>query len=162
MAGLGGCKACLVAAACVLAATGCQFDDQRCGPKKAVVERIVDGDTIVLDSGEKIRYLMIDTPELSDGGECFSGEARDFNSDAVLGKEITLEYDTECTDRFGRLLAYIYVDGREINTLMVERGYACVLHISPNGDERVVEFETLESQARSEGRGLWACEDTPC
>ena len=74
----------------------------------------------------------------------------------LLGKQVTLTYDQQCTDRYGRLLAYVKIDGQEVNTVLVERGYACVLHIPPNGDDRVDEFDMLEYRAKLEGRGLWA------
>ena len=86
-----------------------------------------------------------------------------FNTDLVLGKPIELDYDEECTDRFGRTLAYVSVGGQEVNTLLVERGFACVLHIPPNGDDRADEFDALEDAAKAAGRGLWGtCDPIPC
>lgn len=148
----------------------CVPGPDRCGPSEGVVVRVRDGDTIELDTGDVIRYLMIDTPEIGSGagdpGECFAAEAKQANEDLVAGQRVTLAYDTECTDRFGRTLAYVSVNDREINSLLVERGFACVLYIPPNGEERRSEFESLESLAKQEGRGLWgpACENesTPC
>ena len=65
--------------------------------------------------------------------------------------------------RWDGVVAYVTVDGVEINGVIVERGYACVLHIPPNGDDRVDEFEELELRARQLGRGLWAaCDPRPC
>ena len=135
-----------------------------CGPSEATVTSVVDGDTIELDSGERVRYLMIDTPESTGGAtDCFGQNARQFNSDLVLGKRVSLDYDQECEDQFGRLLAYVSVDGVEVNSLMVERGYACVLHIPPNGTARVDEFNLLEAVARTEGRGMWGlCQEVTC
>ena len=77
---------------------------------------------------------------------------------------ITLRYDdAACHDRYGRLLAYVAVDGREINALLVERGYACVLYLPPAGTSRHEAFEALEAAARAQHRGLWAaCEVAPC
>ncbi len=129
--------------------------------------RVLDGDTIDLESGERIRYLMVDTPEISHSAEevaeCFAEEAKQFNTDLVAGQTVSLAYDTECTDRFDRLLAYVSVGDREVNTLLVERGFACVLHIPPNGVDRKDEFESLESQAMQQNKGLWeSCESTPC
>lgn len=156
---------------CALALTAnCVPSADRCGPSEGVVVRVLDGDTIELESGVTIRYLMVDTPEISHNSsevaECFSGEAKQFNEDLVAGQTVTLDYDTECTDRFGRTLAYVSLDDREINSLLVERGFACVLYIPPNGGDRRSEFETLESLAKQAGRGLWgpACENesTPC
>ena len=134
-----------------------------CGPTSGHVARVVDGDTIELASGEKIRYLMIDTPESTTEIECFGENAKQFNSDLVGDKDIELRYDVECEDRFGRLLAYITVGGVEVNTLMVERGFACVLHIPPNGDDRADEFDALEDAAKAAMKGLWgACSPFPC
>jgi micrococcal nuclease len=61
------------------------------------------------------------------------------------------------------LLAYASVDGREVNAALVELGYACTLHVPPNGDARAAEFENLELRAASEQRGLWShCEARAC
>jgi micrococcal nuclease len=149
--------------ACVLLA-GCGADGSVCGPTSGVVSNVVDGDTIDLESGERIRYLLVDTPESTNGAtDCFGQNAKTFNSDLVLGKEVTLVYDVECTDRFGRLLAYVSVGGTEVNSLLVERGYACVLHIPPDGDDRVDEFQALEDEAKANDRGMWGlCEVVTC
>ncbi len=155
---LGGALGIALAAACAAA------DEDRCGPTKAVVADVIDGDTIELDSGERVRYLLVDTPEITQGkNDCWGAEARDFNRDLVLGKTISLEYDEVCEDDYDRLLAYIELDGRAINELMVERGYACVLHIPPNGADRIDEFESLEFAARMGMVGMWgACEEVTC
>ncbi|HUQ03165.1 MAG TPA: thermonuclease family protein [Kofleriaceae bacterium] len=129
----------------------------------ATVGRVIDGDTVELTDGRRVRYLMIDTPESTTETECFGPEAKDFNVALVGGKDITMRFDVEREDQFGRLLAYVTVDGAEINPVIVERGYGCVLHISPNGDDRVQEFDELELRARTLGRGLWsACTPRPC
>ena len=107
---------------------------------------------------------MIDTPESTTEIECYGEEAKAFNASLVEGVEVTLTYDVECQDRFDRTLAYVKVGDREVNSLLVERGFACVLYIPPNGADRANEFESLEAVAESENRGLWgACEeDPPC
>ena len=134
-----------------------------CGPTSGRVARVIDGDTIELESGEGIRYLMVDTPENTTSVECYGPEATAFNADLVEGKDVEIEYDAECEDRYDRLLAYVSVDGREVNSLLVERGFACVLYIPPNGTDREAEFDALEATARSESRGLWgACPENPC
>jgi micrococcal nuclease len=146
------------ALACTEPGTGSE-----CGPSTATVARVVDGDTIELESGERVRYLMIDTPESTTQTECFGPEAKLLNESLVAGKEITLRYDEECTDDYDRLLAYIEISGQEINRVIVERGYACVLHISPNGDDVVDEYDALETEARMLDKGLWgACDPLPC
>lgn len=132
-----------------------------CGESEGTVTRILDGDTIELDDGRKIRYLLVDTPETSDG-DCFADEAKQYNSDLVLNKTVDISYDVECTDMFNRTLAYVSVSGQEVNTLMVQRGYACVLHIAPNGESRVDEFRALQLDAERANRGLWSvCDPLP-
>jgi micrococcal nuclease len=142
----------------------CGETSSPCGPTTAVVARVIDGDTIELASGEKIRYLLVNTPETTGGkNECYGANAVQFNRDLVEGKTVELEYDQVCTDRFDRTLAYVRVNGQEVNTLLIERGYACVLHIPPNGDDRADEFEALEDAAKAANRGLWgACSPIPC
>lgn len=146
------------------AALGACGGDARCGPAEAEVARVLDGDTIELAGGERVRYLMIDAPELTGGpAACYGANAATFNTDLVLGKAVRLRYDALCEDPFGRTLAYVTVDGREVNALMIERGYACVLHLPPNGDGRAAELRALEAAARAAGRGLWgACDPAPC
>ena len=146
-----------------MVALGACSGEDTCGPTSGTVARVVDGDTIELTSGERIRYLMVDTPESTTTVECFGPEAAAFNADLVEGEAVEVEYDTECTDQFDRLLGYVRVGGREINTLLVERGFACMLYIPPNGRDREEEFESLEAVARAENRGLWgACPEIPC
>lgn len=149
--------------AALLLLAGCAPGASPCGPETGVVAAVTDGDTIELQSGEKIRYLMVDTPESTSSVECYGPEAKDFNRALVTGRQVTLRYDSQCTDRFGRLLAYVSVDGREINSLLVERGFACVLHIPPNGADRLEEFKALEASAKAANKGLWeACSTNPC
>ena len=136
-----------------------------CGPERDVVARVIDGDTVELASGAIVRYLLVDTPESVNGADdCFGHEAAAFDRTLVEGREVTLAYDdAACTDRYGRLLAYVTVDGREVNALLVERGYACVLYRPPAGTARHEAFEALERRARAGRRGLWgACEVASC
>jgi len=134
------------------------------GPREEKVTRVIDGDTVELESGEKVRYLMINAPETTNGhNDCYGSNAATFNSDLVLGKIVQLVTDVEPMDMFGRTLAYVSVDGREVNSLLLERGYACLLHISPNGDDRLDEFKALQTAAKTANAGLWgACDPIPC
>ena len=147
----------------LLACVGTDGDPNECGPAKGTVARVIDGDTIDLESGERVRYLMIDTPESTTETECFGPEAKQLNEMLVDGQEVSLTYDAECMDDYGRLLAYVELSGQVINEVIVERGFACVLHIPPNGDDVVDEYEALETEARMLEKGLWAaCDPTPC
>jgi micrococcal nuclease len=143
---------------------GCSDAGPICGPGEASVERVIDGDTIEITGAGKIRYLLVDAPELTGGrAGCFGSNALRFNTDLVLGKPIQLTYDVVCQDAHGRTLAYVTVDGQDVNRILVERGYACVLHIPPDGDARARELTAVEASARSARRGLWgSCDPTPC
>jgi len=134
------------------------------GPREEKVTRVIDGDTVELESGEKIRYLMVNAPETTNGhDDCYGSNAATFNSDLVLGKTVQLVTDVVPMDMFGRTLAYVSVDGQEVNSLLLERGYACLLHIPPNGDDRLAELKALETAAKTANRGLWgACNPIPC
>jgi micrococcal nuclease len=155
-------KAALPFAALLLASVGCSGGGP-CGATEATVTRVVDGDTIELDDGRKIRYLLVDTPETTGGhDDCYGTNAVTFNTDLVLNKTVQLDFDVECTDRYGRTLAYVTVEGQEVNRLIIQRGFGCVLHISPDGDSRVDEFTALQLDAMRSGRGLWAaCDPLP-
>ena len=157
-------RALVLAGVVALGTTGCGNPESECGSTEGVVERIIDGDTIELVGGVKIRYLMVNTPETTGGkNECYGNNAVTFNTDLVLGKTVQIDYDVECTDRFDRTLAYVSVNGQEVNSLLLERGYACLLHIAPNGDDRLAEFKALETSAKQRNAGLWgACTPIPC
>lgn len=150
----------------VMTSCGGGGDPNRCGPPQAIVARVVDGDTVELDDGTKVRYLMIDTPEISGGADdCYGPEARDFNAALVEGRRVSLRYDLACTDHYDRLLAYVYVESTEVNLRMVEYGYACVLVIAPNGADRELEYKTAEAEAKAAGRGMWdpdVCQEVAC
>jgi micrococcal nuclease len=128
------------------------------------VVRVVDGDTIRvrLDGGrtERVRYIGIDTPESVKPGtpvQCFAKKASHFNASLVSGRQVTLKTDAEERDRYGRLLAYVYADGRFVNRELVARGYARTLTIPPNV-AHADEFARLARRAREAGVGLWqAC-----
>ncbi|MCE9669064.1 thermonuclease family protein [Myxococcus stipitatus] len=135
-----------------------------CGPSSGRVVEVVDGDTLVLEGGARVRYLLVDTPETTGGhADCYGAEARAFNRRLVEGRAVTLVDGEACEDRFGRRLAYVRVDGQEVNTLLVERGLACVLHVPPAGSARKAEFQALEARARAARHGMWgACSPVPC
>lgn len=147
-----------------LLVVACGATTSPCGPTTGVVDSVVDGDTINLSSGERIRYLLADTPESTGGkNDCYGATATDYNRSLVQGKQVTLRYDAECKDRFNRLLAYVTVDGVEVNSKLVSEGYACVLYLPPDGQSRKEEFETLQSVAKTERRGMWgACQTVTC
>ena len=127
----------------------------------ATVTRVVDGDTVEvsLDGAiDDVRYIGVDTPESVAPGqpvECFGHRASEFNRTLVEGERVRLVFDEERRDRYGRLLAYVYVGPLFVNAELVRRGYARTLAISPN-TSRAAMFERLARQAGSDGRGLWS------
>jgi micrococcal nuclease len=135
-----------------------------CGPERGFVSEVIDGDTIVLSSGERVRYLLVDTPESTRGKhECFGAEAQSLNRSLVEGRVVDLAYGEACTDRYGRLLAYVFVEGQEVNAQLAARGHACVLYVPPAGESRRDDYKALEAAAKRARRGLWgACADVPC
>jgi micrococcal nuclease len=153
----------------VLAFTWYQSRDDRHGTDRSPgggsmtveVDRVVDGDTakVFIDGeSEYVRYIGIDTPESVQPDapvECFGEESKRFNADRIEGRRMKLVFDRERHDRYDRLLAYIYVDGKLLNAEMLRRGYATTLEVSPN-TARANEFSRLESEARDAGRGLWS------
>ena len=127
------------------------------GPWRAV-ERVIDGDTILLDGGERVRLIGVDTPETvhpSKPVEYFGKEASAFTRSMAEGKRVRLEYDWQRQDRYGRTLAYVFLeDGRLLNAEIVRQGYGHAY--TRFAFQRMEEFRALEREARENGRGLWA------
>jgi micrococcal nuclease len=148
-----------------LALAGCGPTQSKCGPSTAQVDYVVDGDTIALKDGTRIRLLLVDTPETTQGkNDCYGQEAKAFTISRVVDKTISLAYDEEsCTDKYGRTLAYVSVDGVELNTELAKQGFACFLFIKPGGQARSEEFATYEAEAKTNRTGMWgACSVIPC
>lgn len=119
---------------------------------EAVVQKIVDGDTILLANGEKVRYIGIDTPEY---GRPFYEKAKEANRKLVQGKTVRLEFDVEKRNYYKRLLAYVYVGSVFVNAELVKLGYANIYTYSPNVKYADL-FLKLQREAREKNRGLWA------
>jgi endonuclease YncB( thermonuclease family) len=120
---------------------------------------VTDGDTIHLGELGSVRLIGIDTPEVYGVVECFGRQASDFAKRLLpLGTRVRYQIGVEERDRYGRLLAYVWLpDGRMVNRVMVERGYAQPLTIPPNVEFADV-FRTAARAARRAGLGLWhAC-----
>ncbi len=140
-----------------------------CGGQEGLffVTRVVDGDTIVVEINnrqETVRLIGVDTPETKKPNtpvEPYGPEATAFTKGIVEGKRVRLELDVQERDRYGRLLAYVYLpDGTFLNAELLRQGYARVLTIPPN--VRYAEmFLALEREARENNRGLWGLELTP-
>ena len=126
------------------------------------VVRVIDGDTIqvccIFGDRVTVRYFGVDTPEIHHpmkGVERAGKEASEANRKLVDGKTVRLEFDVQEQDRYGRLLAYVYLEeGTFVNAWLVENGYAVVMTIPPNVKHQEL-FLKLQREAREERRGLW-------
>jgi micrococcal nuclease len=134
-------------------------------PRDAVaaeVQRVSDGDTFVATvkgRRERIRVIGVDTPESvspNQPDEAFGEEASDFAKRYLDGETVRLAGDAEPRDRYGRMLAYVWLaDGTFWNALLVAEGYAQQLTIPPNVTYASL-FRRLAGEARRQERGLWA------
>jgi micrococcal nuclease len=131
------------------------------------VVRVVDGDTIIVRGPggrtEDVRLIGIDTPETVDPRRpvgCYGPEASAFTKHLATGRRVTLRYDRDLHDRYGRFLAYVLLAGPHpvfLNARLVELGYARTYPFPPNTAHASL-FASLERRAALDGRGLWtAC-----
>jgi micrococcal nuclease len=130
--------------------------------ERAYVARVIDGDTIELADGERVRYIGINTPESVDPRrpvQCFGKEASAYNKELVQGEWVELETDITNRDKYGRLLRYIWLGDVLINEQLLRDGYAQVKTYPP--DVKYVDrYRVAQTEAREAGRGLWhACRD---
>lgn len=126
------------------------------------VVNVVDGDTVKLESGEVVRYIGIDSPETmhpSKPVQCFGKDAGEKNRELVEGKEVRLVKDVSETDKYGRLLRYVYVGDIFVNDYFVRNGYAKASSYPPDVKYQD-QFRQAEEEARNNKRGLWA--DNAC
>lgn len=137
------------------------------------VERVVDGDTLILENGERLRLIGIDCPEMHESDKLYRDSRRtkqdrriiqelgrrayEFTKKLVEGKHVSLEFDVEKRDRYGRLLAYVFLKDKDstfVNAKIIEEGYASLMTIPPNVKYADL-FLKLYQQARTNRRGLW-------
>lgn len=133
-------------------------------PESIFVAKVIDGDTIVLNNGKAVRYIGIDTPELhhpKKAVECFAKEAMEKNKELVLGRKVLLKKDISETDRYGRLLRYVYIEDSSeetidsVNEQLVKEGYARAVTFPPDVS-KAEKLNNLEKEAREFSLGLWA------
>jgi micrococcal nuclease len=126
------------------------------------VTRVVDGDTVdispAVEGNDRVRLIGVDTPETRDpdcGVQPYGNEAKAFATSELQGQEVGLEFDVEKTDRYDRLLAYVYPSDEEMfNETLLEQGYAQVATFPPNV-RYVDRFLAAQEEARAAGRGFW-------
>lgn len=132
-------------------------------PGEAHVSRVIDGDTIELSNKKIVRYIGIDTPELRErkgaswiyNPKPYAEAAKDFNKRLVEGKHVRLELDVQKKDKYGRTLAYVYVEDKMINREILKEGYAMIYTYPPNV-KYTKEFLAAQELARDNNKGLWS------
>lgn len=131
----------------------------------ALVKTVIDGDTIELINGQKVRYIGINSPEThhpSKGVECFGKEAEKFNRSLVANKKVFLAKDVSETDKFGRLLRFVYLPSPDatgealfVNQYLVEQGFAYAIHYPPDISQNHL-FTKAQLFAEKNSLGLWS------
>ena len=118
---------------------------------------MIDGDTVKLSNGQALRYIGIDTPETVDprkSVQCFGLEASNKNKELVGGKKIRIEKDVSETDKYGRLLRYVWVEDVFVNDYLARQGYAQSSSYLPDVKYQD-QFLQAQKEARENNRGLW-------
>ena len=142
-------------------------------PKEGSTEQVpvtlvsaTDGDTIrIMYKGENepLRYLLIDTPETNHprlGEQPFGEETKERNRTLVEGSDLTIEFDVgEKRDKYGRLLAYVYVDGKSVQETLLQEGLARVAYIYPPNTRHLTPYEEAQNEAKAKKLGFWVIED---
>jgi endonuclease YncB( thermonuclease family) len=121
------------------------------------VNKVYDGDTIVLEDGRKVRYLGINSPEFQ---EPFYLKAKRLNESLVLGKEIRLEFDQERIDGYNRILAYVYAGDEMVNARLVKEGLAHVFLIGPSRRHSALLLQA-QALAKQNRAGIWSARARP-
>ena len=122
------------------------------------VTRVVDGDTLLLSNGERVRLIGVDTPETvhpTKPVQYFGKEASAFTKKEIEGQTIRLEYDQQRQDKYGRTLAYVYRSSDDffLNAEIIKQGYGHAYTRFPF--KYLDEFRSYEKEAREQRRGLW-------
>ncbi len=123
-------------------------------PAQAKVERVIDGDTIVLSSGTVVRYVGITSPE---NHEAFDQDSTEFNKKLVENKTVQLEYDSYKADKFGRILAYVISNGKNVSVELAKHGLAQAV-IYQKRKPFIYQDQILKAQsyAKRKKLGMWS------
>lgn len=136
--------------------------DQEGNLLEAKVHKVIDGDTISVEVGEKresIRMLLIDTPETHHPNkpvQPYGKKATEFAKNTLDNKAVKLEIGTTKRDKYGRILAYVYIDDQMYNELVVKEGLARVAYVYPPNDKYVERLKEAEHQAQKKKIGIWS------
>jgi len=132
------------------------------GKVPVTLSRIVDGDTIKVyykGKEETVRYLLIDTPESKKPGECvqpFAKDASNRNDQLVHSGKLSLEFEKSERDKYGRLLAYVFVDGKSVQETLLKEGYARVAYVYEPPYKYLNQYEQAEKAAKADEAHVWS------
>ena len=124
-----------------------------------VVKRVVDGDTLLLEDGTRVRLLGVDAPEIAhenQPAEPLGADAAEFMRRAVEGRQVRLEFDRERRDQYRRVLAYVWIGERCMNEELIRAGYSRAETRFRYSDAKKRRFRLVESEARRARAGIWA------
>lgn len=122
------------------------------------VSKIIDGDTFEIENGQKVRMLGINSPEKN---EFYYHESAEKLAQLIKGRQVKLEAGPEDVDKYGRLLRYVFVDGKFVNVELIKGGYA-VVHILNPDEKHFLEFKKAEKEAKERGLGIWKKSSDKC
>jgi len=128
------------------------------------VERVIDGDTLLLPNGVRIRLIGADTPETVKPNhpvEPWGPEATAFTREFLAGHQVRLQFDRERKDQYGRFLAYVWVDERMLNEELIRAGLARAKTGFPYSASMKTRFRRAEEEARAERRNIWSTGQSP-
>jgi micrococcal nuclease len=128
------------------------------GYELAVVSRVIDGDTVELNDGRRVRYIGVDTPEAAGspkGEQPYAKEATARNRQLVEAKKVELQRGERDTDDYGRFLRYVYVDGVFVNAELIAEGFGYA-YVREPGDRYRQVFVQLEQYAKLKKVGMWS------
>ncbi|WP_152394971.1 thermonuclease family protein [Paenibacillus guangzhouensis] len=149
----------------IIVLTGCSTASTNAGDTNAKVVKVVDGDTLDVEFNgktERIRLLLVDTPETvhpSKPVEPFGPEASKFAKETLSNQRVKVEFDVSERDKYGRLLAYVWIDGKMFNELLLEKGLARVAYVYPPNVKYVDQFRAIQSKAQKAELGIWSIEN---
>ncbi|WEY89732.1 thermonuclease family protein [Bacillus subtilis] len=128
-----------------------------------ILEKSVDGDTIKVKykgKSETVRYLLIDTPETKKPNSCvqpYGEDASKRNKELVSNGKLQLEFDKgDQRDKYGRMLAYVYVDGKSVQETLLKEGLARVAYVYEPNTKYIDQFEKDEQQAKTDKLSIWS------
>lgn len=124
------------------------------------VKRVIDGDTFILQNGQKVRLIGVDSPETvspKKSIECFGKQSSTQLKLLIEGQEVYLERDISDKDKYGRLLRYVWIDDRFVNNILVQGGFARSYAYKPDTRYQSL-FNASQLLAKASGRGIWSPE----